>query len=539
MNLDEKIIYQIYPKSFKDSNNDGVGDIRGIIEKLDYLEDLGIDMIWLNPMYISPQNDNGYDIEDYYRIDPRFGSMNDLEELIQKASERGIFLMFDMVLNHTSTEHIWFKKAKEDDPYYKDFYYIRKKPNNWKSKFGGSAWEKLNDNQYYLHLYDRTQADVNWHNPHLRKELYNIVNFWLDKGIKGLRFDVLNVIGKDQSLEDSDGNIDHEKKLYTDTEIVHDFIKELNNKTYSKYDDIITVGEMSSTSIENSIRYTDPKNNELDMVFSFHHLKVDYRDGDKWTDQRFSFEKLKHILFNWQKNLSKNGQMALFWNNHDQPRANDRFGDMDNYPYETSTMLATVMQLLKGTVYIYQGEEIGMRNPGFTSIEQYDDIETKNAYNELIDKVDHDKAIKILQEKSRDNSRTVMQWDNSKYSGFSKHKPWISTTNYKDINVKNDLNSQKSIFKYYKNLIALRKSSKIIQKGDFTPILEDDKSIFAYKREYEGKNIFVIANFYDKDILIDLKKLNINGKKLIGNYKKDLKQNYNLESYEVIVIEED
>lgn len=420
MNLGKKVIYQAYPRSFKDTSGNGIGDLKGIKEKIPYLKGLGIDMVWLNPFFVSPQNDNGYDIADYYHVDPVFGTDEDLDDLISEMDKAGIKLMFDMVLNHTSTEHEWFKKALDGDEKYQNYYYIREGkdggyPTNWQSKFGGPAWNEFGSTgKYYLCLYDKTQADLNWHNPDLRDELYNIVNYWIDKGIAGFRFDVLNVIGKDQILEDSTGIESEEKKLYTDTPIVHKWIRELNNHTFGKNPEIITVGEMSSTNIENSIMYSSADGNELSMVFNFHHLKVDYEDGDKWTDTRFDFSKLKDTLNKWQVEMQEGGGWnALFWNNHDQPRANNRFGDVENYPYETATMLAQTIHMMRGTPFIYQGEEIGMTDPDFKSIDDYKDIESHNAYKKLLESGKNEaEAFNIIKKKSRDNSRTpyAMGW---------------------------------------------------------------------------------------------------------------------------------
>lgn len=371
MNLGKQVIYQAYPRSFKDTSGNGIGDLEGIRQKADYFKKLGVDMVWINPFFVSPQNDNGYDIADYYHVDPLFGTDEDLDDLIKTFDEKGLGLMFDMVLNHTSTSHEWFQKALGGDEYYQDFYYIRdgkngSYPNNWTSKFGGPAWNKFGDTgKYYLCLYDKSQADLNWHNKNVRKELYKIVNYWIDKGIKGFRFDVLNVIGKSKDLKDSSGNIDEEKKLYTDTRIVHEWIEELNENTFGKYEDIITVGEMSSTDVHNSALYSNPEGSELSMVFSFHHLKVDYKYGEKWTDASFDFKKLKSTLNYWQGEMQEHsGWNALFFNNHDQTRANTRFGDVDNYHYQTSTMLAQTIHLMRGTPFIYQGEEIGMTEIG-------------------------------------------------------------------------------------------------------------------------------------------------------------------------------
>ena len=438
MNLGKKVIYQVYLRSFKDTSGNGIGDLRGIASKASYFKNLGVDMLWLNPFFISPQNDNGYDIADYYHIDEKFGSESDLDYLIKICKENGLELMFDMVFNHTSTEHQWFQKALAGEKYYQDFYYIRDPkedgslPTNWQSKFGGQAWGEFGDTgKYYLCLYDKTQADLNWYNPNVRAEVFKIVNYWIDRGIKGFRFDVLNVIGKDENFADSTGDISQEKSLYTDTPIVHDWIREMNQKTFGKYEDIITVGEMSSTNIENSILYSSAKGDELSMVFSFHHLKVDYENGEKWTKSKFDFIKLKEILNSWQIGLQEGGGWnALFWNNHDQPRANNRFGDVENYPYQTATMLAQSIHMMRGTPYIYMGEEIGMSDPVYENMDDYKDIESHNAYKMLIENgLSNKEAFEIIKAKSRDNSRAPMQWDDSTNAGFTDANPWLKVNN--------------------------------------------------------------------------------------------------------------
>lgn len=545
MNLGKKVIYQAYPRSFKDTNGNGIGDLKGIKEKIPYLRGLGIDMVWLNPFFVSQQNDNGYDIADYYHVDPAFGTDEDLDDLISEMDKAGIKLMFDMVLNHTSTEHEWFKKALAGDEYYQNFYYIREGkdggyPTNWQSKFGGPAWNEFGDTgKYYLCLYDKTQADLNWHNPDLRDELYKIVNYWIDKGIGGFRFDVLNVIGKDQILEDSTGIESEEKKLYTDTPIVHKWIRELNNHTFGKNPEIITVGEMSSTNIENSIMYSSADGNELSMVFNFHHLKVDYEDGDKWSDTRFDFSKLKDTLNKWQVEMQEGGGWnALFWNNHDQPRANNRFGDVENFPYETATMLAQTIHMMRGTPYIYQGEEIGMTDPDFKSIDDYKDIESHNAYKKLLESgKSEEEALNIIKKKSRDNSRTPMQWDDSSNAGFTSGKPWIAVNvNYKAINTKKAMADRSSVYFYYRKLIELRKDENIISDGLYFPILEDDDKIFAYIREYEGEVLINMNNFSSDYVEVNLENILEDYDKftyLLGNYgEKKIEKIIKLAPYE-------
>lgn len=545
MNLGKQVIYQAYPRSFKDTSGNGIGDLKGIKEKIPYLKGLGIDMVWLNPFFISPQNDNGYDIADYYHVDPAFGTDEDLDDLISEMDKAGIKLMFDMVLNHTSTEHEWFKKALDGDEKYQNYYYIREGkdggyPTNWQSKFGGPAWNEFGDTgKYYLCLFDKTQADLNWHNPDLRDELYKIVNYWIDKGIDGFRFDVLNVIGKDQILEDSSGIESEEKKLYTDTPIVHKWIRELNNHTFGKNPEIITVGEMSSTNIENSIMYSSAEGNELSMVFNFHHLKVDYENGDKWTDARFDFSKLKDTLNKWQVEMQEGGGWnALFWNNHDQPRANNRFGDVENFPYETATMLAQTIHMMRGTPYIYQGEEIGMTDPDFKSIDDYKDIESHNAYKKLLESGKNEaEAFNIINKKSRDNSRTPMQWDDTENAGFTSGKPWIAVNdNYKTINTKKAMADRSSIYFYYRKLIELRKDENIISDGLYFPILKDDDKIFAYIREYEGEVLINMNNFSKDYVEVDLENILEDYDKftyLLGNYgEKKIEKIIKLAPYE-------
>ena len=511
--LGQKVIYQIYPKSFYDSNNDGFGDLKGIIAKIDYLKKLNIDMIWFNPFYVSPQNDNGYDIADYYKIDERFGTMEDFEEMVAKLKEVNIGVMLDMVLNHCSTEHEWFQKALAGDKKYQKYFYLRPAkedgslPTNWQSKFGGPAWEKFGDTDlYYLHLYDKTQADLDWHNPDVRAEAAKIVNFWKEKGVAGFRFDVLNVIGKDEVLVDSI-DPDHEKPLYTDTPIVHKYIKELNRNTFGTDPEIVTVGEMSSTTIPNSIEYTNPDEHELSMVFTFHHLKVDYDNGEKWSKVPFNFMELKSLLSTWQTEMDKgNGWNALFWNNHDQPWALNRFGDPVNYREKSAEMLATSLHLLRGTPYIYMGEELGMMDPHYKSIDDYVDVEALNGYQMLLDKgVDKDRAFEIVVSKSRDNSRVPMHWDDSKYAGFSNVKPWLMPTDQDEINVEKELASGE-IFNHYQKLINLRKTEPLIYAGHFKELLPDNKQVFAYERYLDDSNkkLVVFNNFYGNEVTVDL-----------------------------------
>lgn len=551
IDLGKKVIYQIYPKSFYDSNNDGIGDIPGIIQKIDYIKKLNIDMIWFNPFFVSPQHDNGYDIADYYRIDPRFGTMQDFEELVKKLKEIRVGVMLDMVLNHCSTDDEWFQKALAGDKKYQKFFYLRKAkpdgslPNNWQSKFGGPAWAKFGDTDYYyLHLYDPSQADLDWHNPEVRKELFKVVNFWRKKGVHGFRFDVINVTGKSEQLEDSTGDIAQEKSLYTDTPVVHKYLKELNENTFGQDPNSITVGEMSSSSIANSIEYSKPSEHELSMVFTFHHLKVDYKNGEKWTKEPFDFMKLKKIFTDWQEKMDQGGGWnALFWNNHDQPIALNRFGDPGKYRIKSAEMLATATHFMCGTPYIYMGEEIGIINPHYSSIKDYVDVESKNAYKEMLDKgMSEEEAFSIIQTKSRDNSRVPMHWDDSKYAGFSKVKPWLVPTDQDRINVQEEL-AHGEIFDYYQKLIKLRKQEELISDGHIKMFLKDDPQIFAYERYLNDSDekLLVFTNFYGKEHTTALPKQYQNKayQVLLGNYgQKDghLGEQITLKPYEALAI---
>lgn len=541
-NFQDKVVYQIYPKSFQDSNNDGFGDINGIIKHLDYLEKLGVDYIWLNPIFVSPQNDNGYDIEDYYAIDPSYGTMADLEKLISEAKKHNIYLMFDMVFNHTSTNHQWFKKALNGEQKYKDYYIFKKgkngnPPTNWQSKFGGNAWKYVEKfDEYYLHLFDETQADLNWKNPEVRKEMANIINFWIEKGIKGFRFDVINLIDKESFEDDYEGV---GKRFYTDRPLVHTYLQELAQNSFGKYDDIITVGEMSATSIDNCVGYTNPNNHELSMVFSFHHLKVDYKNKEKWTLMPFDFQELKQLLNDWQLGMQEgHGWNALFWCCHDQPRVLSRFGDDKNYPKESAKMLATTIHLLRGTPYIYQGEEIGMTNAYFDNIEQYQDVESLNAFKILKQNgMSEDEIYQILQSKSRDNARIPMQWNNHRYVGFSNVEPWIAVNeNYHDINVENNLKDLDSVFYYYQKLIKLRKQYSVILQGAYEPLLLDHPTIFAYKRIDQNDEIIVYNHFYDDNqstITVDASQYDI----LLSNVQRNtLEDTIILKPYESLVL---
>ncbi|MED0971923.1 alpha,alpha-phosphotrehalase [Bacillus paramycoides] len=543
----KSVVYQIYPKSFNSYYNKGTGDIKGVTEKLDYLKELGVDYIWLTPIYQSPQNDNGYDVSDYYRIDPSYGTMEEFEALLEEAKARNMEIMLDIVVNHSSTEHKWFKEAKEDkNSPYRNYYIWRDEKNNWQSKFGGSAWKyDEKTEQYFLHLFDETQADLNWENERLREEVYDMMRFWLDKGVKGFRLDVINLISKDQRFLNDEGSTatSDGRKYYTDGPRVHEYLQEMNRNVFEGKD-VITVGEMSSTTIDNCIKYSNPGRNELSMTFSFHHLKVDYPNGDKWTKADFDFIKLKEIMSNWQIEVQKGGGWnALFWCNHDQPRIVSRFGDDGKYRNESAKMLATAMHMLQGTPYIYQGEEIGMTNPNFRSIEQYRDVESLNIYDiKQEEGLLKEEIIEILKQKSRDNSRTPMQWNEEVNSGFTTNTPWISVAeNYKEINVENALNDKESVFYHYKKLIELRKTYDVITEGKYDVLDKNHPKIWAYTRTVNNELLLVINNFYGEEITYSAPvNVQLDGMKqevLLSNYGGSSKEinNLVLRPYESIV----
>lgn len=506
----KSVVYQIYPKSFNDTTGSGTGDIEGVIEKLDYLKELGVDVLWLTPIYDSPQKDNGYDIRDYYSIFHEYGTMEDVDRLLDEAHKRELKVIFDIVVNHTSTEHQWFVESKKskDNPY-RDFYIWKdpkdgKEPTNWESKFGGNAWQYDDaTDQYYLHLFDVTQADLNWENEAVRDHVYEMMNYWVDKGVDGFRLDVINLISKNQDFpeDDSDG-----RKFYTDGPKIHDYLQDMHQQVF-KDKDLITVGEMSSTSIDNCVKYTHPDRDELSMTFSFHHLKVDYPNGEKWTKAPFDLDALKTILTDWQVGMHEGGGWnALFWCNHDQPRVVSRFGSEGKYHTRSAKMLATTLHMMQGTPYIFQGEEFGMTNPNFETIDDYRDVESLNTYRIMTERgVSKEEVLDILKQKSRDNARTPMQWNSSAHAGFTNGTPWIDVArNYEDINAENALKDQDSIFYYYQRLIQLRKSEPIITDGKYRLILASDSDIFAYVRETDNEQLVVLNNFYDKEVTYDL-----------------------------------
>ena len=504
----KSVVYQIYPKSFNDTTGDGKGDLNGIIEKLDYIKYLGVDYIWLTPIYESPMNDNGYDISDYFKINEEFGTLDDFKKLIYEAHRRDLKVMLDIVINHTSTEHHWFKEAihSKDNPY-RDFYFFKSSadgpPTNWQSKFGGNAWEyDEKSDEYYLHLFDVKQADLNGDNEKVRQALYEMVNYWIQFGVDGFRFDVINLISKDE-FKNSEAI---GKEFYTDGPRVHQYLHELNRHTFGNRN-MMTVGEMSSTTIDNCIKYTRPERQELNSVFNFHHLKVDYKDGEKWTNEKYDFLKLKKILMEWQVGIHNGGGWnAIFWCNHDQPRVVSRFGDDTNElnRQASAKMLAIALHMLQGTPYIYQGEEIGMTDPHYTSIQKYRDVESLNAYTHLKEEgIPEEEILTILSQKSRDNSRTPIQWNQNENAGFTSGTPWIDLPNNIDaINVEDAISNKDSVLHVYRQLIKLRHHYDIITYGDIEPLYMDHPQLFIYRRNYKNDSWLIIANFSNEAVRI-------------------------------------
>ncbi|MCZ0754915.1 glycoside hydrolase family 13 protein [Anoxybacillus sp. J5B_2022] len=535
----EAVVYQIYPRSFKDSNGDGIGDLRGIISKLDYLKELGVDVVWLSPVYQSPNDDNGYDISDYRGIMDEFGTMADWEEMIAEMHNRGIKLVMDLVVNHTSDEHPWFiESRKSKDNPYRDYYIWRpgkegREPNNWESHFSGSAWEYDEaTGEYYLHLFSKKQPDLNWENPNVRREVYDMMKFWLDKGVDGFRMDVINMISKVPGLPD--GEVQTGKKYawggryFMNGPRVHEFLQEMNREVLSKYD-VMTVGETPGVTPAEGILYTDPERHELNMVFQFEHVDLDSGPGGKWDIRPWTLADLKKTMTKWQKELEGKGWNSLYLNNHDQPRAVSRFGDDGTYRVESAKMLGTFLHMMQGTPYIYQGEELGMTNVRFPSVDDYRDIETLNMYNERI--VENGEDPKTIMEKiyykGRDNARTPMQWDDSEHAGFTTGTPWIQVNpNYKEINAKVAMEDPNSVFHYYKKLIQLRKQHDIIVYGTYDLILEDDPLIYAYTRTLGKEKLVVITNFSSETPIFRLPEhITYSAKQLlISNYDVDEKE---------------
>ncbi len=492
-------VYQIYPKSFLDTTGNGIGDLNGIRKKLTYIADLGFDYVWLTPIYVSPQNDNGYDVADYYRIDSLFGSEAEFDLLVKEAEALGLKIMMDIVFNHTSDQHEWFKRALKGEEKYIDYYIWRKKPTTWASKFGGSAWEYIERlDKYYLHLFDKTQPDLNWENPAVRQELYDIVNYWIKRGVKGFRFDVINLISKKYPLKNGEEDGRYE---YTDGPRVHEFLKKLRKNTFANDSEILTVGEMSSTSIQQCIKYAQSDRTELDSVFHFQHLKTDYQNGYKWSTDFFDFKALCQTLIQWQLAMQRENVVdTLFWSCHDQPRIASRFNIAPTKDKQIKKVksLAMMMYLMRGISYIYQGEEIGMENYEYSSFDEIVDVEAKNYYINN-NQQNKEKKLRALTQKSRDNARTPMQW--TEKGGFTLGKPWIKTNpKTKMLNVKNQLEDKNSILKFYHNLINLKKNDSVLREGIIE--FENHENLFMYTRLYEQRQYRIITNMWDEKITI-------------------------------------
>lgn len=510
------VIYQIYPRSFADSNGDGIGDLQGIIAKLDYLEELGIDAVWLSPVCRSPQDDNGYDISDYQDIDPMFGTLEDMETLIQEAGKHHIRIIMDLVLNHSSDEHRWFQEAKKsrENPYH-DYYVWRdgvegEYPNDMRAVFGGSAWEWVPElQQYYFHQFSVKQPDLNWENPRLRQEIYDMINWWIGKGVGGFRLDVIDQIAKEP-----------DKKITNNGPRLHEYLRELSRETFQKAD-LVTVGEAWGATTELAKLYSNPDNSELSMVFQFEHIGLDQIEGkEKWDLAPLRFMKLKEVLKRWQTELYNKGWNSLFWNNHDLPRIVSRWGNDGQYRVESAKMLAILLHGLQGTPYIYQGEELGMTNVHFC-IEDYRDIETLNLYRERLEKgYSREEIMRSIHAKSRDNARTPMQWNDGENAGFTQGTPWLKINpNYKEIHAAGQMNDEDSIFSCYKKLVHLRKEYPVFVDGDFHMLLEDDKNLFAYVRTYEDSRLLVVCNFYDTTVSYSLEEEDSEMELLVSSYK--------------------
>ncbi|MFZ4833880.1 alpha,alpha-phosphotrehalase [Rouxiella sp. Mn2063] len=530
------VIYQIYPKSFQDSTGSGTGDINGIIRRLDYLQTLGVDALWITPMYPSPQVDNGYDVADYCGIDPSYGTMDDFKALIAAAHQRGIRLVMDMVFNHTSTEHPWFKQAQDSASPYRDFYIWRDAsaeglPNNWRSKFGGNAWQwHAESGQYFLHLFAPEQADLNWEHPPVRQALKQVCEFWADLGVDGLRLDVINLVSKEQDFPSDDSG--DGRRFYTDGPRIHEFLQEMSRDVFQPKG-LMTVGEMSSTKLEHCQRYAALDGGELSMTFNFHHLKVDYPQGQKWALAKPDFVELKSIFNQWQQGMHGHAWNALFWCNHDQPRIVSRFGDEGPLRVVAAKMLAMVLHGMQGTPYIYQGEEIGMTNPGYQRIEQYRDVESLNMFAELAEAgQDQQQLLAILATKSRDNGRTPMQWDASPNAGFTEGTAWISPAeNYLQINAEQALADQDSVFYTYQQLIQLRKSLPILTQGDYQDQLPEHPHLWCYQRSWQGQKLVVWCNLSAESQQVPL--TSPAGEWLLGNYE-DAPNHGNLRPFEAV-----
>ena len=548
----ESVVYQIYPRSFCDSNGDGIGDLNGITGKLDYLKELGIDVIWLSPVYKSPNDDNGYDISDYQAIMDEFGTMEDFDRMLATAHEKGIKIMMDLVVNHTSDEHKWFiESRKSTDNPYRDYYIWRPAkedgslPNNWGSCFSGPAWEydKTTD-MYFLHLFSKKQPDLNWDNPAVRQDVFDMMNWWLKKGVDGFRMDVISLISKEPGLPDKEPGINGYATFNVSANgpHVHEYLQEMRQKALNNAD-TITVGECSGVTLEEAKKYARSDEKELNMVFQFEHMDVDSDEkAGKWTTRKMDLRDLKKILTRWQKGLQDIAWNSLYWENHDQPRSVSRFGnDSDEYREISAKMLATCIHMMQGTPYVYQGEELGMTNCPFNTLDNFRDLESINAFHELTEqgKMTEEDMMAAIGYKGRDNARTPMQWDDSAYAGFSTANPWIMVNpNYTKINAKDQINREDSVFKYYQKLIKLRHESELIVYGTYDLILDDDKDIYAYIRTLGDEKLIVYCNFSENTREVELPEEFTNGKVLISNYI-DAKVNHKitLRPYEAIVIQ--
>ena len=548
----ESVVYQIYPRSFCDSNGDGIGDLNGITGKLDYLKELGIDVIWLSPVYKSPNDDNGYDISDYQAIMDEFGTMEDFDRMLATAHEKGIKIMMDLVVNHTSDEHKWFiESRKSTDNPYRDYYIWRPAkedgslPNNWGSCFSGPAWEydKTTD-MYFLHLFSKKQPDLNWDNPAVRQDVFDMMNWWLKKGVDGFRMDVISLISKEPGLPDKEPGINGYATFNVSANgpHVHEYLQEMRQKALNNAD-TITVGECSGVTLEEAKKYARSDEKELNMVFQFEHMDVDSDEkSGKWTTRKMDLRNLKKILTRWQKGLQDIAWNSLYWENHDQPRSVSRFGnDSDEYREISAKMLATCIHMMQGTPYVYQGEELGMTNCPFNTLDNFRDLESINAFHELTEqgKMTEEDMMAAIGYKGRDNARTPMQWDDSAYAGFSTATPWIMVNpNYTKINAKDQINREDSVFKYYQKLIKLRHESELIVYGTYDLILDDDKDIYAYIRTLDDEKLIVYCNFSENTREVELPEEFTNGKVLISNYI-DAKVNHKitLKPYEAIVIQ--
>ena len=548
----ESVVYQIYPRSFCDSNGDGIGDLNGITGKLDYLKELGVDVIWLSPVYKSPNDDNGYDISDYQAIMDEFGTMEDFDRMLATAHEKGIKIMMDLVVNHTSDEHKWFiESRKSTDNPYRDYYIWRPAkedgslPNNWGSCFSGPAWEydKTTD-MYFLHLFSKKQPDLNWDNPVVRQEVFDMMNWWLKKGVDGFRMDVISLISKEPGLPDKEPGINGYATFNVSANgpHVHEYLQEMRQKALNNAD-TITVGECSGVTLEEAKKYARSDEKELNMVFQFEHMDVDSDErSGKWTTRKMDLRDLKKILTRWQKGLQDIAWNSLYWENHDQPRSVSRFGnDSDEYREISAKMLATCIHMMQGTPYVYQGEELGMTNCPFNTLDNFRDLESINAFHELTEqgKMTEEDMMAAISYKGRDNARTPMQWDDSAYAGLSTANPWIMVNpNYTKINAKDQINREDSVFKYYQKLIKLRHESELIVYGTYDLILDDDKDIYAYIRTLGDEKLIVYCNFSENTREVEIPEEFVNGKVLISNYS-DAKANQKitLRPYEAIVIQ--